>query len=256
MSGIHRFSTAFVVIVSAVLIVPAGFYRSSSGEQIMGYALPAVEGAVPADLAKINPRETLASSISIVQAAGVPTAGDAVLNVIIRAQGDRFTYADPQARDANGALIWGNGSRLPADTLSTLRSDLQAAMVVDFGQSVRTTMSEKEFARLGLERFTRTTIGALELLAHGGSGADLVKSEGNYALLNEFRALGISDAVFAVDKAALADGMRLTLSGGGPAVATEEMRALGMLILLSLLIAVVTSRLGSGPRREVVPVAG
>lgn len=195
-------ASAGLVLLGALLTFrPAG--TATASESLAGYAFPSIVGTVPEKPAEVDPRAVLADALAIVQAAGVPTSGEAVLAVVQQAQGERFNYFDPAARDDRGEQIWGkNGAALPADSMSMLRNRLQAAMIIDYAA----TLQDRDAATALVERFDGVTIAAIESY----NRSSLSPSDPRFVLASEFAALPIGSAVLLVNEAVLAEGLRLT----------------------------------------------
>lgn len=230
MQNLYRFSLVFG-LAAAIFLAASGPRSTATVERTMGYAFPTLVGSVPADPAKVDPRAALAEQLAIVEAAGVPTDGAAVLAVVQQAQGERFNYFDPALRDERGEQIWGkDGAAIPADSMSMLRNRLQAAMVVDFANEIRSQISAERFAAYGFERFTGPVIAGLEDLDRNGAG----QNDPRWKLVDAFWAFDIAPRVFAVDEAALAAGLRLTLAGSASNSSSEGLRLLGLAVLVGL----------------------
>lgn len=242
MQNTYRFALVFS-LVAGVLLFSSGEKSTATVDRTAGYAFPAMVGAV-----LDNPRTILTEQLAIVERAGVPTSGDAVRGVVGRAQGERFNYFDPAARDDRGMQIWGqNGAPIPADSMSMLRNKLQAAMVVDYAA----TLDPKQAAALGLSRFSGVTIAAIENFDR----ASAAKGDPRWELASDFAALEIAPRVFAVDEAALAAGLRLTLKDSADSGASEGIRNLGLAILIGLLAVGVINALEPRRRQSLMETA-
>ena len=202
-----RFLASAGLVVLGILLTFRPTGTATAAEGFAGYAFPSIVGVVPQNPATVDPRVVLADALAIVEAAGVPTDGAAVLAVVQQAQGKHFNYFDPAARDERGEQIWGkDGATIPADSMSVLRNRLQAAMVVDITNALRAELGEERFATYGFERLSGPTIAALEDLNRSGAA----QNDPRWELAESFWAFGIADRVLAVDEAILAEGLRLT----------------------------------------------